>query len=50
MEKGERALEVDERYGGIIDTALIIEVSGEISMVFKFECMRRKLCPRKVGR
>jgi hypothetical protein len=41
MEKGERALEVDERYGGIIDTALIIEVSSEISMIFKFERMRR---------
>jgi hypothetical protein len=36
MEKGERALEVDEKYGGIIDTALIIEVSSEISTLFKF--------------
>jgi hypothetical protein len=41
VENGLRALEVDGRIGGKIDTAVIIEAGSEISMGFKFECMKR---------
>jgi hypothetical protein len=40
-EKGVRPLQGGGRYGGKIDTALIIEAIREISVSFKFECMRR---------